>query len=84
MIHASMELLTAMEGRPMWGWANRACFREDGNAAVYATLYREGHPVEDARPVDCLACLVKMRAATCPARWDFLETLGLAPRLEAK
>lgn len=32
---------------------------------------------EDTKVVDCPRCLVLMRAATDPVRWDYLESRGL-------
>ena len=95
MIHASVELVEAMGGvggtqydeHPIGVAACRAVVDGDFPALAWAFDTDEGGRgslIEDRRPVDCPACLLLMRAATCPVRWDALEALGLAPKLEAK
>lgn len=92
MTHASAELIDAMRG--IGGWvvnlpaSSSACGFGVG-PVVYAWLYRSpAHSdavdsVGDLSRIDCPDCLRLMRAAIDPVRWDHLETLGLAPKLEA-
>ena len=39
---------------------------------------------DTSNDVTCPECLALIRAAIDPVRWDHAETLGLAPKLEAK
>lgn len=56
-----------------------------GQLAVrgYAGHRNSAQDTFSALHIDCPACLRLMREATDPVRWDHLETLGLAPKLEA-
>lgn len=68
----------------IWGW-DANCWDGRRGYGSASTLTREQlMACCDMARVDCPACLLLVRAATCPARWDHLETLGLAPKLEAK
>lgn len=94
MIHASRELVDAMGGRePAFDSSTEGAMdtmsacggrHQDGPSAWASLSWPKNGAAEDYSVVDCPACLLLMRAATCPARWDHLETLGLAPKLEAK
>ena len=97
MIHATVELLAALAGvapatrpsgsAPGLEFAIDGC-REDfaAKGALACVGYGAKRDTKDDAcwPVDCPECVVKVRESMCPARWDFLETLGLAPKLEAK
>ena len=72
-----------------YAFSTAACGAEVDDDATQLEWAAEGFAAErtaapGTRRTSCPACLLLMRAATCPARWDHLETLGLAPKLEAK
>lgn len=90
MIHASVELLEAMRGKmptlslhPFPANTFVAC---SGCRAEERIVWAAGLGwVEDFwGPVSCPSCLLLMREAIGPVRWDFLEEKGLAPKLEAR
>lgn len=87
MIHASVELIEAMRGNISMGrrdgaFETRAC---DGSKHNRAVAWGWGpHREPSQLHVDCPACLRLMRDAMDPVRWDFLESRGLAWKLEAE
>lgn len=98
-IHASVEFLNAVRGRSPFddfgvlaagnsfletacgglGRRVNACGKfVDGESARW-----DGSKQPEHIP-DCAACVRLWREVTLPVRWDAIETLGLAPKLEAK
>lgn len=96
-MHASVELIEAMRGVGVgWLYRaphrNRldsefatACTNDVTRPVVmgsHADLPTDfAHSREDRIPVDCPACLLLMREATDPVRYDFLRERGLVPEL---
>jgi len=84
---ASVELITAMRGDirawddALMEWFAPVC----GSAAKSdATLAIQGSSSkrsvrEDTNRVDCPVCLIAMRSATDPVRYDYLHARGLVP-----
>ena len=68
----------------VWGWDANNWDGRHGYGPNSFVRVEELRKQCSVGSVTCPSCLAAMRAATCPVRWDFLETLGLAPRLEAK
>ena len=99
MRHASMELMGATRGIGPYttpldsssgvtaGELLTACgaeLPEKTDGLVFASIGFGSDISPDWREIDCPACIALIRDATPPVRWDAIETLGLAPKLEAK
>ncbi len=84
MIHASKELLEAVQGRGPTVNAFEtsskdleiACGGDDGDHVAFACCGgEEGN--EDTQDIDCRICRCLLRAATDPVRWDYLAERGM-------
>lgn len=82
MIHASNGLLDAMRGE--WNAGDDRASNACGSGMIGGFVGRTLGTSAVLGRIDCPACARLVRAATDCVRWDHLETLGLAPKLEAK
>jgi hypothetical protein len=96
-MHASVELVGAARGEAPWPigvkeseWTGKvdgaaACGWEGGAEVVYAAEFRDRWDgtggADDRGVIDCPRCLVLMREATDPVRYDYLRERGLVPEL---